>query len=247
MKKRKLVFGLLVVFILFIGIFIGSNLNFEERIKEKEQPQKQIFEDFEGKKVEVWIVGINQEGKGVPSKLITRVREGEGDVLVNINNVLTGETMQYSARLAAEVASDITNKSLENLDVTYSIESGNISLIDGPSAGSVMAVSTISLLEGKDLNDDVVMTGSINKNGELESASGIMQKAEAAKEINASLFLIPESSIITDKYVKERKCGSLNGNEYCEIDYVPEEVDLGIEIKKIKNVEEALKYYYEEE
>ena len=236
-RNKKIILSLIIAFIFIIGILIGLEIS----------PEKVIVNEnkiSDGEEIKMSIVGVNGKEEGVPGELTTSIKNGKGKILVNINNVLAGYSLQNSARVAAEVAGKYANTSLENYDISYSIKT-NAESIDGPSAGSSMAISTIALLQNKKINNKIIISGSINEKGELEAIGGIIPKADAAKKANASLFLVPDSAVISPVYKKEKECGVLNGDEYCKISYVQNYSNLGIEIKKVKNVGEALKYFYE--
>lgn len=234
---KKTIFSLIIIFIFVIGIFIGLEISPKAELKVEEK----LIDEKENK---INLVGVNQRNEGVPGELLTNIRNGNGNILVNVNDVLAGVSLQNSARVAAGLAEEYTNISLDDYDITYSIKT-NAGVIDGPSAGSSIAIATIALLEDKELNENVVISGSISDKGVLESVGGIVPKSDAAKEMNASLFLVPESTILSSVYKEEKRCGSLNGDEYCEVVYIEEDVDLGIQVKKVKDVQEALKYFYE--
>ncbi len=188
------------------------------------------------------IVGVDENGVGKASLLVTEKRPGSGLVLVNIGDILADYETQYSARVAARVASNYTGKKLDGLDIIYNIES-NASVVGGSSAGSAMAIATISLLENKELNGSIAITGSLNNDGTLGSASGIKQKANAAKGEGVRLLLVPKGSkydIIN--YIDERECESIGSVEYCEIKRI-ERSNLDIELKEVETIKDALQYF----
>ena len=239
---KKVLIGFVVVFVFIVGIIIG--LQFAP-VKTKEVLINQS--NFVERQVESNIVAVDNNGNGVTAKLITEVRSGQGLVLVNINKVLADLSTQYSARIAAEAASNYTGISLNNLDVSYSVI-GNASVVGGPSAGSMMAVSTVAALKNKALNNSVFMTGTIANDGSIGEVGAILEKAQAAKEHNGKLFLVPKGlgeSIV--KYKEQQSCSNYNGMQFCEIKYIPEKVNIGekvgIKVKEVSNIGEALKYF----
>ena len=79
----------------------------------------------------------------------------------------------------------------------------NLANIGGPSAGLMFSLAVVDKLTTGDLNDDkfVAGTGTIAPDGAVGPIGGITQKARAAVDAGASLFLYPAST--TAKEVKE--------------------------------------------
>jgi PDZ domain-containing protein len=76
--------------------------------------------------------------------------------------------------------------------VDISIEVGDIG---GPSAGLAFALDIYDEL-GDDLDDGrkIVVTGALDLDGSVEDIGGIQQKAYAAEEADADLFLVPDGN-----------------------------------------------------
>lgn len=241
--KKEFIVGVLLF--LVVGIFIGMNIskiNFDKKDIKLERAE------INGNKIITNLLAVDDKGKGVSAELITEVKEGDGLVLVNINNVLADYETQNSARVAAAAASNYTKINLKTLDVVFNIKA-NASLVAGPSAGSSMAASVIAALENKKLNEDIVVTGTITADGKVGQVGGIKEKADAAKLVNAKLMLVPEGE---GKSVKEyeikKSCGKVALIDYCKLMYEPVKYDLskkiGIEVKEVKNIREVMEYYY---
>ena len=242
-KKITIFIGIVLIFI--IGILIGSYLskNSQEAIQNVPVQSSLRVEGYR----EIPIVGVDDKGKGVTGILSAEVKSGSGLVLVNINNVLADYLTQISARNAAKVAETYTGKSLANLDIIYNIKA-NASVIEGPSAGAVMAVGTIAALENKNIKSKVFMTGAIDISGEIVPVSGIVEKASAAKQAGAELFLIPSANYVQG-FEKQEACTTYRQFEYCEIIFKPTEANisqvLGIAVKEVKNINETINYFIE--
>ena len=61
----------------------------------------------------------------------------------------------------------------------------------GPSAGAALTIATIAALKHDSIRSDVVITGTINADGTIGQIGGVLEKAQAAKDIGAKLFLVP--------------------------------------------------------
>lgn len=251
MGMSNAVKGILLVFMIivlalgvfYLGIFLG-----------KEGSQDKISESiraltFEEKTISTKVVAIDNNGKGVTADLITEIRPGSGLVLVNINDLLADINTQYSARLAAQVAKNFTGYDLSDVDVIFNIKA-KANVIGGQSAGSAMAISVISALTNKTLRDDVIITGSVLEDGRTGEAGSVKEKAKAAKDAGAKIFLIPYGlGSESHNYKKVKRCGKIRRYDYCEIIYEEEKInisdELGIQIIEVKTISEALNYFIE--
>ncbi|MBI2148638.1 hypothetical protein HYU23_03080 [Candidatus Woesearchaeota archaeon] len=240
MRKIAIALSLFIVIIFLLGILLGFYL----------MPRKTVEVDKTDKIItssafrELSIVGVDNSGKGVYAKIIVDVKPGTGLVLVNINDLLADYLTQLSARTAAKVASNFTNLNLSSIDIIYNIKA-NAVIIEGPSAGAAMTLATIAALQNRTINNSIFITGTIEENGTIGLVSGIGEKAKAAKENNATLFLIPEARYLVG-YDKVKKCNDLNGINYCQINYLPKKFELSellkLEIKQVRTIKEAADY-----
>jgi predicted S18 family serine protease len=122
------------------------------------------------------------------------IAPGKGRVLVQ-TKPLMGVVFQGAANTAVAVARNKTGVDLSKSDVIFSIDSGDIiSEVDGPSAGALMTLLTISALEKQPIDQSLTLTGTIDSNGHIGAIGGIVAKATAAKENGKTLFLIPEEN-----------------------------------------------------
>ena len=129
---------------------------------------------------------------------ITVTIQSNGSARVFVDTLpLTQVDMQGSARLAVKVASALV-KNDENCDVNPSnydyffVVRTSAPIIGGPSAGAIMTVATIALLENWEMSNKTIMTGMINPDGSIGPIGGIPQKIDAANSVGATHFLIPE-------------------------------------------------------
>ena len=142
------------------------------------------------------VASTDQGYVGVISTITVTIQSnGSGRVFVD-TLPLTQVDMQGSARLAVKVASALVEND-ENCDAnpsTYDyffVVRTSAPIIGGPSAGAIMTVATISLLENWEMNNETIMTGMINPDGSIGPIGGIPQKIDAAYSVGATHFLIP--------------------------------------------------------
>ncbi len=235
--------GGLVALIFLIGFFAGNIPLFSSSLSPlNTQP-------IEGRVITNKIVAVDDAGKGVVAELTTIIRDGSGLVLVNINDVLADLNAQYSARTATKVASDYTKRNLDTVDVIFTINTHSpVGIVGGQSAGSTMALSLIAGLLNKTIRSDVIMTGSILENGTIGEAGALQEKAKAARDNNATLFLIPAGSgKVIKGYAKNKECETRSGYEYCTLQYIARNVDIGdvagLDVKEVADIAEAVTYY----
>ena len=191
-KKVAIIITILVVFCPSFSQFISATSN-----------PGQIYEGgasiiYRNVTVYAPAVAITDNGYvGVISTItITIQSNGSGRVFVD-TLPLTEVDMQGSARLAVKVASalvesdELSNVDPSNFDYFFVVRT-SAPIIGGPSAGAIMTVATISLLENREMSNKTVMTGMINPDGSIGPIGGIPQKIDAAYSVGATHFLIPE-------------------------------------------------------
>lgn len=194
------------------------------------------------------IVAVSEDGQsGVLNTASVEIGPGKGRVLFSLNPFVEPDTQQ-SAETAAYVAEQITGKSLADRDVIYSIGNTDAKLVGGPSAGAALTVATIAAIEGKEIKEDVVMTGTIESDGSIGQIGGIIEKAGAAAEQGKNLFLVPTGqSVVTyyEQVVEEKRQGPF---VFQRVRYIPKILDLNdfskeqewnLEIKEVSNITEA--------
>lgn len=201
-----------------------------------------------GHKVEMFVPAIDSDGNGVDANLMTSVRPGTGLVLVAVNNILAEYSTQYSGRIAAKAAGNYSSYDMDNFDVIYTIDV-NATAIEGPSAGAAMAVSIIAALQNKTLPEDVMITGTISEDGTIGQVGAIAEKAKAAKDVGARIFVVPKGqSYGYSDVAREKTCRNENGIEYCTVNYYESKISIGesinITIVEASNIDEAVKYFF---
>lgn len=194
----------------------------------------------------VIVPAVDQDGKGVATRLDVQVVPGSGKALVNIDKLLFWVDTQSSIRTARSVAENVMGINLSKTDIVYTI-TANASVVEGPSAGAALTVATIAALQGRQTNRSVMMTGTINQDGTIGPIGGVLEKAKAAKEIGAALFLVPAGQSVEVSYESRRHCEKVGWAEYCTIETVPSKKDValetGIEVVEVDSITDALEYF----
>ncbi|MFP4656374.1 MAG: S16 family serine protease [Candidatus Woesearchaeota archaeon] len=145
--------------------------------------------------------------------------------------------LQHSSNIAVQVAKGYMNDDNEmDFIITYDISNGHLG---GESAGAAKTIAMIALYQGKELKDNVVITGTIYPNGRIGYVEEIPKKIKAAAEHGFDKILIPEElheTTFSDRFTIQRT------SRYSEMDdiqhYAKSEHD--IEVVNVNNIDEAI-------
>ena len=243
MRDLLIGFGIVVVSVfILLAIFTPT-----EQTKIISTTDKQVLpQPSTSNTVIINLPAVDDQGNGVIAKLKVQAIPGEGRILTNIDNLLFWVDTQFSIRIAEMVAENITGADLSKVDLIYTIET-DASVIEGGSAGAALTIATIAVLQNKTLPSDVMITGTINPDGTLGPIGAVLAKAKAAKDIGAKIFLVPEGQGNQVNYVPEKKCEQVGPVTFCTTEYKPQRIDIskdvGVEIKEVSSINEALKYF----
>jgi len=243
-SKKIIIVGVILIIAL---AFIGSRYIRIEKTEIKKEIQLPTNYSTQERYVKIYVPAVDSEGKGVATVLKVGIKPGDGKVLVDVNNILFWLDTQQSIQTAKRVAEEVTKVDLSKFDLIYSLENINASVVEGPSAGAALTIATIAVIEGKELTTKVMITGTINPDGSIGPVGGIIPKAQAAKEIGATTFLVPEGQGTQVNYVPEEKCEQMGYFTFCTTIYKKkiENVgkSVGIDVIEVKDIREAMKYF----
>jgi len=188
---------------------------------------------------------VTEEGTLI--NISAEVQEGKGRVLVQ-TTPLMGVVFQDAANTAVSVAENKTGKSLLSSDIIFSIDAKDkIPSVDGPSAGALMTLLTISAIDNNvKLNNSITLTGTIDSEGNVGAIGGVLEKAQAAKDGGKTLFLIPRenSELVIYKDVER------NFHGFTVIESVPETISakeyiekkVGIRTEYVDTIDDLIQY-----
>ena len=246
-KSNRNIFIALILLGILVGIWIGYYVSSESYQPTEKVVTKYIYEpsNISFSQAEIGLAAVDQNGNGVITSLIVQVKTGDGKTLTNIEKLLFWVDTQQSIQTAKQVAEDVTKIDVDKYDIIYTVESNSI-LVGGPSAGAALTAATIAALQNKKIKSDVLMTGTINPDGTIGEVGGILEKAKAAKNLGAKLFLVPKGQG-TETYLKpDENCVQRAGFIFCTTRYTETTVnigkDAGIAVVEVGNVTEAMKY-----
>ncbi len=180
---------------------------------------------------------------GALGNLTVEVEPGQGYVYFSADPLTQIDT-QGAARTAALVASYTLGKDPLSYNFYYRLESDSM-IIGGPSAGAAMTVATIAALLGKEVRQDVVMTGMVNPDGTIGPVGGIPEKLEAAAKGGAKIFLVPAGQRVVERTVpKQVRIGPLvmTTVKKEKVDLVELGRKLGVEVREVSTIADAVRY-----
>ncbi|MFH0713278.1 MAG: S16 family serine protease [Candidatus Micrarchaeota archaeon] len=203
--------------------------------------------------IEMLLPALTESNEGTTVLLMVEKRDnGTGDVFLNVDDsqpFLANET-QYSLKSAVHVARNFNAATRQNFaksDLFYFININTVE-VGGTSAGAAIAIATIALLNGNQLDKNTAITGGVNDNGEITRVGGIMEKAKALKAKGITTLLVPvgESTITRSEVNETETCteqnleGSILRSCSTERTLVPKtlnvSVETGINVIEVANV-----------
>lgn len=196
---------------------LQQNLSRTEEQLKNETRTRQIYEQeiinlTAVAKSDYYVIAVDENNKGHLIPLEVVLKNGSGNLFLNVANVLIDEEFQSSAQTAVKVAREITRASLANKDVLINIESPVQGLIiQGGSAGAAMTLTAMAAMQGKMIRTDVLITGTINEDHSIGKIGAAREKALAAKESGVVLFLVPvgQKSDVGDIGIEVREVGTI--------------------------------------
>ena len=206
---------------------LSSNLSatqqlLENETKTTEQLEQDIINLTMVARSQYSVLAVDETNRGhlIPIEVI--IKDGKGNLFLNVANVLFDETLQSSAQTAVRVSREVTRMSLFDKDILINIkapEEESAIIISGGSGGASIALTVISAMQEKTLKNDVYITGTIREDHTIGKIGGARAKALAAKENGATLFLVP---------VGQKSDVGLVGIEVREVGTIEEAVKLAI-------------------
>ena len=154
-------------------------------------------------------IGSIIEFEGIKSE----AKEGKGTIRFNDT---AGSMAKDSVFNALLVAKQHTGVEIKDLDFHINIIGGG--KVDGPSAGAAITTLIISMIEDKEIRQDIAITGEISIRGKIKPVGGVVEKIYGAIQAGVKTVLIP----------------------YDNRDEVPNKID-GINIVIVETIDDVLK------
>ncbi len=107
-------------------------------------------------------------------------------------NETAGSMARDSVFNSASVIRRLTGEDIADYDVHVNVVGGGN--IDGPSAGTAIAVAILSAIWGKPVYQDVAVTGEVSIQGRVRAIGGVFEKLYGAKQAGMRLAIMPEEN-----------------------------------------------------
>ncbi|MFA5381702.1 MAG: S16 family serine protease [Candidatus Micrarchaeia archaeon] len=154
-----------------------------------------IFSTCQSGSVQIDVPAVVGGENGGSLAIKINIDSGNGNIYTSIFPK-TGISTQSSEENAVISAFNYYNKNLDECNIYFDVVNTlNSKFVDGPSAGAAMAVAVSSVLNDKELRNDVIISGSIDKEGNIGTVGGISEKSLAAVESGKKYFLTPLNSV----------------------------------------------------
>ena len=236
---------MLDVFLIFVigllaGMLVAAGTDFGQ-----EKPREQAVSGYT---VTMHVPAVDNKGVGVATDLVVETRKGLGKTLADIDVLLFWVDTQQSIQTARGVAEKLTGIDTDAVDIIYGVTAKNVSLVGGPSAGAALTVATIAALKGVQPAGDVMITGTVEDDGSIGAVGGVLEKARAAKNAGATVFLVPRNESVETVTEPLETCVREPGHVFCETTYERRTIDIakevGISVNEIDYVSDALPFFF---
>ena len=143
-----------------------------------------------------------------------------------------GDVMKESAQAALsyvrghwrEVAPKLDEEWFSDHDIHIHVPAGAVPK-DGPSAGVAMTVALSSLVGGRQVRNDVAMTGEVTLTGQVLPIGGLKEKSLAAQRAGIKRVIVPERNEGDVTEIPEHERSEL---EYVYVDEVSKAIDAAL-------------------
>lgn len=160
--------------------------------------------------------------EGAVVDLDLTITDGSGKVFIETYPLSQIDT-QISLRVAKIIACKLSEKYCPGKDFVYSLKAES-PVVAGPSAGAAMALLTLASLDDKKLDENTVITGTINSGGVIGAVGGIKEKIKAAAGEGMKKVLIPKGEENSSSIASYGK-------------------SFNITVKEVSNIEEAYEIF----
>ncbi|WP_455276104.1 S16 family serine protease [[Eubacterium] cellulosolvens] len=141
--------------------------------------------------------------EGVAMKVNVEMENGEGRLLID-TQPRVGIDLQTSAKTSLLVVENFTGISLRKTDVILTVISEkDVEIVDGPSAGAAITIAILAAILDKEIENNIVITGTINPDGTIGPVGGLAEKAIAAYERGVKTLLVPKGQNMVTVYTYE--------------------------------------------
>lgn len=245
-RRKNTVLRTIDIFLIVIIALLAAALLIVSAAPKEKPSQPPLYIGYT---VTMAVPAVDSQGNGVTADLIVETKKGNGKTLANIDVLLFWVDTQQSIQIARSVAEETTGIDTRSIDLIYSIEAPNVTLVGGPSAGAALTIATIAALQTKQPSPDVMITGTVEEDGSIGQVGGILEKARAVKDAGATVFLVPPGESTETSTRPVETCTKEPGYVYCETVYKRTSINIGQEVgltvEEISDISQALPYFFQ--
>lgn len=154
------------------------------------------------------LLAVNEDSKGNINSgsivdLTLKIKPGSGNIFINLNTIEEVDT-EISIINSQKIACDLFKLDCENYDFYYDFK-GSALVLKGPSASSAIAILTVKTMNRVHLDQDVVITGSLNSGGIVGNVGGVNTKIKVAQDMGFKKVLVPAFSTYDENITRKIK------------------------------------------
>jgi len=242
MKTRAAFIVVCMIVLYFLVSYLPIDSGFEQQCIDYTQVEFVSVRQEVISEASMNVPAVSENRTGIVTNVLVQVMPGTGRILTNIDKILFWADTQDSIRKATKAAERHLDMNISEYDLIYTI-TADAAVIEGPSAGAALAITTIAALENREVNQSVMITGTIDEQGNIGKVGGINEKVGAAISNGVELFFIPKGNVPTiSGFGKEKVCRSVGGFDVCEVRYLSR-THLNLSVKEVNNINQTLEYF----
>ena len=193
----------------------------------------------------MFVFAVTESEEGIPATLTVNVKQGKGDIAIDLGSSIVGESTQESVRDAITAAVNILEVDKNAYDFFVKIDSP-ADKIEGPSAGLAIAIATYGALAEKDVPDTISATGQIDADGSVYPVGGVFPKAKKAHEMGIKILIIPAGERNTLAKIEEEVEPGITRTVMKTVDVVNHaKQEWNMDIYEVSSLEEAIGIVFE--
>ena len=190
-------------------------------------------EDLFVRYVDVPMIAVHLEpNAGILGRVrIGLIENGKGKIIFDDRAVIDESTIEGIIS-SVEFAEEFTKVKKYDYFITYDLLTESVS---GHSSGAGIAIGLVALLNDVSLKEKVIITGGIDKTGELKETGGIWLKSYTAAEQGIDTLYVPVGQSKLTYYVDK-------GGYYLsqELDLNEQWKDNGLKVIEVRNIKEII-------
>ncbi|MCD6589971.1 hypothetical protein J7K74_02195 [Candidatus Woesearchaeota archaeon] len=172
---------------------------------------------------EVTLLTVSHTDNGLiggTANLYVKITPGSGRIYIDTYPLSRLDTIE-SIRIANKEACRYSPVDCKNYDFYYNIKTSS-PLVGGPSAGGFIAITTLAMLYGLDIKDQVSMSGTVTSGGVIGPVEGLKEKALAAMNNGKNIVLVPRLALLYwDNNTNTSKLNETLINSFKRIKIIP--------------------------